>query len=242
MLLMSGRLQNEAVRGALLDLIGKPFGESRIVVVIDAILPFPGSKAVLLKHLAEYQALGWAEFDVLSLHAGPRSLVESRLRSADVVFGYGGSNHWLAHSWRVTGLAPVLRELLDEKVYLGVSAGSMIFSTRHAAAVDAFDDHDEVRMLGLDSVGPALPLFDWYLAPHLDADYFPHQTQEWAAAAATRLGGQVWFIDDDTALLVRDPAAEPEAVSTGRWLHFEGGQLLGESERRPVAGAGVLGE
>ena len=239
---MSGSLQNEVVRGALLDLIGKPFGESRIVVIIDAILPFPGSKAVLLKHLVEYQSLGWAEFDVLSLHAGPPSLVESRLRSADVVFGYGGSNHWLAHSWHATGLAPVLRELLDEKVYLGLSAGSMIFSTQHAAAVDAFDDQEEVDMLGLDSVRPALPLFDWYLAPHLGSAYLPNQTEEWAAAAATRLGGSVWFIDDDTALLVRDPTAEPEVVSSGRWLHFEGGQLLSESERRPVAGAGVLGE
>lgn len=231
---MSGSRQNEVVRGALLDLIGKPFGESRIVVVIDAILPFPGSKATLLRHLTDYQALGWAEFDVLSLHAGPRSLVESRLRSADVVFGYGGSNHWLAHSWHATGLAPVLRDLLDEKVYLGVSAGSMIFSTQHAAAVDALDDHDEVRMLGLDSVGPALPLFDWYVVPHFGAADFPHSTPDWAAATAARLGGPVWFIDDDTALLVRDPAAAPEVISSGHWLHFDGGELVGASERRPV--------
>lgn len=167
---------------------------------------------------------------MLSLLAGPPSLVESRLRSADVVFGYGGSNHWLAHAWTSTGLAPVLCELLEEKVYLGRSAGSMIFSIRHAAVVDAFDDHDEVRMLRLDAVAPALPLFDWALMPHLGAPYFPFATDEWAAAGAARLGTPVWFLDDSSALVVRDPATDPEVVSDGHWLRFGSGGRLVDSQ------------
>jgi dipeptidase E len=97
----------------------------------------------------------------------------------------------------------------------------MIFSKLHAAAVNALDDQDEVEMLQLDSVGPALPLFDWFPVPHLGAPFFPHATDEWAADVAVKLGGEAWFLDDSSALLIRDPQLEPEIISTGHWLHFD---------------------
>ncbi|HEY4152547.1 MAG TPA: Type 1 glutamine amidotransferase-like domain-containing protein, partial [Pseudolysinimonas sp.] len=223
----SGVLDGPA-HDALVELLGKPISECRTIVVLDAILPFAGDKTRMLEHVQAYRALGWAECDVLTLFSGPVSGIESRLRSADVIFSYGGSNHWLAHAWVASGLAPVLRELLDEKVYLGLSASSMIFSRLHAAAVDALDDHDEVEMLQLESVGPALPLFDWFVVPHLGASFFPHATDEWAAGVAARLGGASWFLEDGSALLVRDLAEEPEVISNGHWLHFDAeGVLVG---------------
>jgi dipeptidase E len=230
MLLTSGGVDNDLIRDSLLGLLGQPFAESRVAVVIDAILPFAGDNSQTLVHLEQLHSLGWQEFDLLSLFAGPHSVIESRLRSADVIFCYGGSNHWLAHAWTANGFTPLLRELLDKKVYLGLSAGSMIFSRLHAEVVEAFDDHEEVEMLQLDSVAPALPLFDWVLMPHLAAPYFPNQTDEWAAAAAARLAHPVYFLDDDSALLVRDPADAPEIVSNGHWLQFDGSGRLVNSQ------------
>lgn len=230
MLLTSGGVQNELVRDTLLDLIGKPFAESRVVVIIDAMLPFSEDNTTMLRHLGELHSLGWKVFNITSLFGGPHSVIESRLRSADVIFCYGGTNHWLAHAWTSNGFAPLLRELLDEKVYLGTSAGSMIFSRQHAAVVEAFNDQEEVDMLQLDAVGPALPLFDWAVMCHLGAPYFPGATDDWAAAGAGRLGGPIYFIDDDTALLVRDPAVAPEVVSTGHWLRFDGDGVLVDSK------------
>jgi len=230
MLLTSSGVLEGPAKDALVEVLGKPISESRTVIVLDAILPFAGDKTGMLEHLRKYRALGWAECDILTLMSGPASGIESRLRNADVIFSYGGTNHWLAHAWVASGLAPVLRGLLDEKVYVGVSAGSMIFSRLHAAAVDALDDHEEVEMLQLDSVAPALPLFDWFVVPHLGAPYFPLSTDEWAAEVAGKLGGAAWFLDDGSALLVRDPGAEPEVVSRGHWLHFGAdGALVGGS-------------
>jgi dipeptidase E len=220
MLLTSGGVHGGPVQDALQDLVGKPFSEARTVVVVDAFLPFPGDKGHFLQRMQDYRALGWAETDLLTLNAAPHAIIEERLRSADVVYCYGGTNHWLAHSWRVNGFVPVLREILEEQVYLGISAGSMIFSTQHAAAVEALDDQEEVGWLQLDEVGPALPLFDWYLLPHLGAEYFPTQTDDWAARTAPRFAGDTWFLDDESALLIRDPAAPPEVVSGGHWLHY----------------------
>jgi dipeptidase E len=227
MLLTSNGIQNDVTREAAQGLLGKPFAESRIVVVIDAILPFGGDKSMLLTNLESIRALGWAEVDILSLFAGPASLVESRLRAADVVLGYGGSNIWLAHAWQATGLDRMLPELLDEKVYVGWSAGSMIFSRLHGAAVDAFEDV-EPEVFEVADVRPAVGLFDWFVICHLGASYVPHLTAEWAAERARGLAGPLWVLDDDSALLIRDPDAEPEVISSGHWLRFDAsGALVG---------------
>lgn len=218
MLLTSGGLDHEPIRQSMLDLLGQPVEQSRIVVMVDAYLPFPGDKGGLLDHLARLRQMGWAEFDVLSLLATPAHLAEQRLREADVIYAYGGSNHWLAHAWRSSGLHALLPELLESAVYVGMSAGSMIFSTLHEAAVSALDDQEEVDLFRLDHV--ALPLFDWFVVTHLGADFFPHQTDEWAAEVAQALGGPCWFLDDHTALLVRDLAAPPVVVGEGRSLFF----------------------
>ena len=220
MLLTSNGIANDLIRDELVALLGKPIADSRVVVVIDAILGFPGDSSKLVEHLAGLRSLGWAEFDVASLFAGPAALVESRLRSADAILGYGGSNLWLAHAWTATGLAPVLAELLEEKVYVGWSAGSMIFPRLLGRWAEDFGDQDELEMFGLDAVAPAVPLFDWFFMGHLGADWMPAGAEERAARGAERTGQEVWFVDDDSALVVRDPAAEPVVVSSGHWRRF----------------------
>jgi dipeptidase E len=220
MLLTSNGLYNDTVREAFVELLGRPIAHTRLIVVIDAILPFAGDKSRLIEHLTHLRGLGFAEMDVVSLFAGPAARVEARLRSADAILGYGGSNIWLAHAWRSTGLDRVLRELLDEKVYVGWSAGSMIFSRLHAAAVRALDD-DEPQVFEVQDPAPAVPLFDWFVLGHLGADYFPECTDEWAAGVATRMGGPTWFLDDESAVLVRDPDRDPDVVSSGHWLRFD---------------------
>ncbi|MFT4212363.1 MAG: Type 1 glutamine amidotransferase-like domain-containing protein [Microbacterium sp.] len=220
MLLTSNGVGNPLIRDALVDLLGKPIADSRVVVVIDAILGLPGDSSTLVEHLEGLCALGWAELDVVSLFAGPRALVKSRLRSADVILGYGGSNLWLAHAWTATDLAPVLAELLEEKVYVGWSAGSMIFPRLLGRWPEAFDDQDELDLFGLDAAAPAVPLFDWFFMGHLGADWMPADAEVRAARGAARTRQPVWFLDDDSALLVRDPTADPVVISASHWRRF----------------------
>ena len=229
MLLTSDGLRTPVIQDRLRELLDQPVADSKIVVVLDAILPFAGDKSRLVENLEHLRSLGWAEFDVLSLFAGPPSLIEARLRSADVILGYGGSNIWLAHAWQATGLDRLLPELLNEKVYVGWSAGSMIFSRLHGAAVEALED-DEPEVFEVADVRPAVGLFDWFVICHLGAPYFPQLTAEWAAERARRLAGPLWVLDDDSALLIRDADEEPEIVSSGHWLRFDAsGALVGSA-------------
>jgi len=220
MLLTSNGIANALIADALVDLIGKPIADSRVMVVIDAILGFPGDSSKLVEHLEDLRSLGWNEFDVASLFAGPSELVASRLRAADVILCYGGSSLWLAHAWASTDLAPVLADVLDEKVYVGWSAGSMIFSRQLSRWPEDFDDQDELALFGLESVAPPVPLFDWFFIGHLGAEWMTENAEQWAARGAARARQPVWFIDDDSALLVRDPAADPVMISAGHWRHF----------------------
>lgn len=220
MLLTSNGITNDAVHDALVDLLGKPVAESRVVVVLDAILGFPGDSSTLVDHLDALRGLGWAEFDVASLFAGPPALVASRLRAADVVLGYGGSNLWAAHAWHASGLAPVLAELLEDRVYVGWSAGSMVFARRLDQWATAFDDQEELDLFALGRVEAAVPLFDWFFAGHLGADWMSPDAEQRFAHGAARSQQEVWFVDDDCALVVRDPGAEPTVVGHGHWRRF----------------------
>ncbi len=156
-------------------------------------------------------------------------MVEARLRAADVLYVAGGNHYHLADAFTSGGFAPLLRELLDEQVYVGESAGSMIFTPHLATGPSAMRDRDQLELLGLDAVTAPVELFDWYLKPHLGSPDSPERTDAWAAERAALLGVPAWFIDDDTALLVRDPDAGPDVVSEGRWLRFGAGG-------RPVEG------
>lgn len=227
MLLTSGGVPADGpILETLRELVGSLLGRCRSIVLLDAILPFAGYKTQLLDDLGGWRDLGWGEVDLVTLGSGPPSRVTERLRSADVVLGYGGSDHWLGHAWRASGLVPVLREVVDSGVYVGWSAGSMVFSRMQSAVVEAMDDRGELARFELEDTAPALALFDWFSVPHLGATFFPHATDAWAASTAARLGGPSWFLDDRSALLIRDASAEPTPVSDGHWLRFDGAGAL----------------
>ena len=122
---------------------------------------------------------------------------------------------------------PLFRELVETKVYVGESAGAMIFTPHLATGPGAMLDQTDMDSLGIDGVEPAVSLFDWYLKPHLGSPSFPERNDDWAAERARLLGVPAWFIDDDTALLIDDPLRDPDVISEGRWLRFgPGGTLL----------------
>ncbi|MBO0842496.1 MAG: Type 1 glutamine amidotransferase-like domain-containing protein [Nocardioides sp.] len=220
MLLTSAGISNETLRAALADLLGRPFNEARLAVVLTASLAVPGDKTWLLDDLARLRALWWAEIDVVDLHTLLPDGVAARLRAADVVYVHGGNQYNLAAAIDRRGLALLFRELVQTKVYVGLSAGSMILSRHLADGVAVFGDEDEVRDVGLRAATSPLPLFDWYLKPHLDS---PDRPETWARERAAAADFPIWFLDDASALLVRGERGSEsvELVGEGRGLLLE---------------------
>lgn len=223
MLLTSSGTTNKPIVSALRDLLGRPFAEAKVAVVLTASLVTPGDKSWVLDSIFRLRELGWAELDLIDLNSGPVSVVEGRLRDADVVYVHGGNHYFLAHSIQTRGLQPLFRKLVESKVYVGESAGSMIFTPHLSTGAAAIGDQTDMEFLGIESVEPAVDLFDWYFKPHLHSPVFEERTDDWAKEHARLLGVPSWFVDDDTALLVTDPSPEPTVVSEGSWLQFGAG-------------------
>jgi dipeptidase E len=216
LLLTSSGLRNETQREALRDLLGKPFASANIVYIPTASVAEPGDHGWIVTELTRLHGLGWREFDFLELNGLPQQMVLDRLMHADVIYVEGGSHYHLARSITGNGLAGGFLEALESRVYVGVSAGSMIFSrnlTAHSA--DVIGDAADLHVLGATTVEPPFGLFDWYLKPHLDSPEFPGRDDAWADRILARADFPIYFIDDETAVRVRDDTVD--VISEGRW-------------------------
>lgn len=216
MLLTSNGITNGTLRDALRELMGTPFADARAVYLPTAATAASGNHLWFVRSLLEVHGLGWKEFDVLEPNGLPRELVLDRLQAADVVYVEGGNHYHLARSLARDGLAADLLELLETRVYVGASAGSMVFS-RHLTtrSSEIVGDLADLHALGVDTIEPPFGLFDWYLKPHLGSPWFPERDDAWADRLAAAADFPVWFIDDDTA--IRLQGQEVDVVSEGRW-------------------------
>ncbi len=216
LLLTATGLRNETLRDALRDLLGKPFESANIVYIPTASLAEPGDHGWFVADLSRLHGLGWREFHILELNGLPQQMVLDRLLHADVIYVEGGSHYHLARSITGNGLASGFLEALESRVYVGVSAGSMIFSrdlTEHSA--DVIGDAADLHVLGATTVEPPFGLFDWYLKPHLYSPDFPERDDAWADRIVERADFPIYFIDDDTAVRVSDDKVD--VISEGRW-------------------------
>jgi dipeptidase E len=216
LLLTSTGLRNQTQRDALHDLLGKPFASANVVFVPTASLAEPGDHSWFVADLNRLYGLGWHEFDILELNGLPRQMVLDRLMHADVIYVEGGSHYHLARSITGNGLAGGLLNALEDRVYVGVSAGSMIFSrnlNEHSA--DIIGDTADLHVLGATTLEPPLGLFDWYLKPHLYSPDFPERGDDWADRIAAQADFPIYFIDDETA--IRVDGDEMDIVSEGQW-------------------------
>ena len=216
LLLTSTGLRNQTQRDALHNLLGKPFASANVVFVPTASLAEPGDHSWFVADLNRLYGLGWREFDILELNGLPRQMVLDRLMHADVIYVEGGSHYHLARSITGNGLAGGLLHALEDRVYVGVSAGSMIFSrnlNEHSA--DIIGDAADLHVLGATTLDPPLGLFDWYLKPHLYSPDFPERGDDWADRIAAQAEFPIYFIDDETA--IRVDGDQTDIVSEGRW-------------------------
>lgn len=217
MLLTANGLANDTLVRTLASLVRQPFTECRLLVVLTATLGSDGDKRWLIDSLAHLARLGWTSIDLVDV-AAPTPDLGERFDAADVVYVQGGNQYVLAAAIERHGLAPMFEQVSREKVYVGQSAGSMIWSRHLADGVGVFADGEEAARAGLDPIAP-LPLLDVYLKPHLAPSVMPERTEEWARERASTVTYPIWFIDDASAVLVTGADAPVVAtVGEGRVL------------------------
>jgi len=219
LLLTSAGIKNESIRDALVDLLGKPIGESDALCLPTATYGHPWTgPGEAWRFISGREPrcpmceLGWKSLGVLELTALPSIGAERWVpwvRETNVLLVNGGDALYLCHWMRQSGLAELIPSLVDT-VWVGLSGGSMVMTPR----------------IGEDFVGwrpPAgddetLGLVDFSIFPHLDHPDLPENTMADAERWAVGIAGPAYAIDDETAITVTDGAVE--VISEGNWRLF----------------------
>jgi dipeptidase E len=130
------------------------------------------------------------------------------VQETDVLLASGGDALYLCHWMRQSGLADLLPSL-DETVWVGMSAGSMVMTPRIGDDFVGWKPPTD----GDETLGTVDSIF-----PHLDNEDLPWNTMANAESWAAGLSGPAYAIDDQTAIQVVDGTVE--VVSEGHWKLF----------------------
>jgi dipeptidase E len=220
LLLTSAGIKNARITDALVELLGKPIAEASALCIPTASYahPMAGPAAAwrLINGLASTPLceLGWRSLGVLELTALP-SLDEERwlpiVQETDALLVGGGDALYLCHWMRESGLADRFPSFA-EKVYVGVSGGSMVMTPRIG--------EDFVHWRPPAGGDEALGIVDFSIFAHVDHPDLPDNSMAAAERWAAELPGPAYAIDDATAIRVLDGAVD--VISEGHWRLFPG--------------------
>lgn len=218
LLLTSGGVTNASIQGSLVDLLGKPIAACNALCIPTAeyghpmCTPASAWRFVSGKSPSPMCDLGWKSLGLLELTALP-SIDEERwvswVRQSDVFLVDGGDAAYLCYWMRQSGLAALL-PTLREKVWVGVSAGSMVMTPRIG--------QDFVNWQSPTGNDSTLGIVDFSIYPHLNSEGMPENNLTNAQRWAADIGNPAYAIDDQSAIKVVEGVAQ--VISEGHWRFF----------------------
>lgn len=215
LLLTSAGITNKSIARALFELTGKPAEETALVFIPTASNIEIGDKSWLIEDLIQLKELNFKSIDIADISVINEKIWKQKIDAADIIYFEGGNNYHLMESINKSGLISMLPDLLQTKVYVGVSAGSMITSKKLSLLISQSiyeedrDKSDEVS---------GLKLIDFYVLPHLNSPYFEKVREGIIKDITEEIKDAIYALDDDSAIKVIDD--QIEVISEGQWLLF----------------------
>ena len=201
LLLTSGGITNKSIADALFDLVGKKPEDTSLVFIPTASNMEKGDKGWFIDDLVNLKKQNFKSIDIADISAVDEKIWRPKLEEADVLFFEGGNTFHLMEWINKSGLVSLLPKLLQSKVYVGVSAGSMVTNpdlTLKFSKIIYEEDLDRTEnMVGLN-------LVDFYFLPHLNSAYFKKLREGNIKEAAKGVRQKVYALDDNSALKIVD--------------------------------------
>jgi len=182
---------------ACVDLCCKPQNEISVAIINEAYAVEEGDKRWVLDNLESVFNNFSGEIDIISLLALSIGEVEKRIADKDVIFVIGGNTDYLMNVYQKTGFDKILPKLLDSKVYVGSSAGSMVMGKRISEAAYRLIYGEDSKY----GVTEYLGLVDFSIMPHLDSPHFSNRKSTLLEAVGV-FNGKVYGLRDDSAVIV----------------------------------------
>ena len=198
-----------------MELLGKPFEKANLTFIPTAANVDEGNKAWLVDDMNNFRKLNFALFDSIDISAVPKGIWLPSFKKADVLVFGGGDTYYLLNWIKNSGLAKILPELLKTKVYVGISAGSMVTAKNISLATAGILYYEKY---GKFKDRKGLSLVDFEVRPHLNSEWFPKVRLPYLKKLAEKIPYSFYAIDDNTAIKVVDNKVT--VISEGEWKKF----------------------
>ena len=217
LLLTSGGLENKSIIKALSDLLQKPFEESKIAFIPTAAnLESGDKKDWLIKDLEKLKELKFNSIDIVDISALLKEIWLERLKEADIFYVEGGNTYHLMHWFNESGLSEILSELLKTKIYIGVSAGTVVATP---SLLNSKSEAKFVEKISKQISHQGLGLINFMVESHINNVWFPESTFENLEKQSKNYQYPIYGIDDNTAIKI--DGDKIEIISEGEWKLFE---------------------
>ncbi len=215
LLLTSDGLTNKSISDALLKLLRKKPEKSKVAFIPTASNIIAKDKQWMIDEFAKLRKLGFSYIDMVDIAAIPKEDWEPRLRDSDILLFVGGNPFYLKHWFKKSGLADILSDLLESRVYLGVSASSMIISPDFL--ISPKKQSKKYLEKNKDTIG--FGIIEFAVMPHYEVGIRDESTEKHIKKLAKNVNFPIYGLDDDSAIVIdRDKL---EVVSEGKWQKFE---------------------
>ena len=128
LLLTSAGITNDKIAKALFELTGKKPEEITVAFIPTASNAEIGDKDWLISDLINLKKQHFGSIEITDISAIDEQIWKPSLERADILYFEGGNTYHLMRWLERSGLSGSLVDLLQNKVYVGVSAGSMVSS------------------------------------------------------------------------------------------------------------------
>lgn len=213
LLLTSSGLTNKSIVNALFELTGKKPEETTVAFIPTASNVETGDKGWLITDLINLKKQNFKSIEITDISAVEEKIWKPSLENADVLFFEGGNTYHLMRWLNKSGLSELLPELLKDKVYVGVSAGSIVtnpdLALMLAQVIHGKKILETEEMKGLNFV-------DFYFLPHLNSEFFNKRRKENIEKAGLKINKPIYALDDNSALKIVD--GKIEVISEGQWF------------------------
>lgn len=217
LLLTSGGLENNSITKALLDLLQKPFEESKIAFIPTASNLEPGDKKDwFIEDLIQLKNLKFSSIDIIDISALPKEIWLARLKDVDIIYVEGGNTYHLMYWFNKSGLSEILPELLKTKIYVGVSAGTVVATPSLLNADFEKQPALDIKEIAYDN---GLSLVEFMIEPHINSVWFPESNFESLEKRSKDYKHPIYGLDDNSAIKIEDDRIE--IVSEGEWRRYD---------------------
>jgi len=217
LLLTSNGLSNPSITDALFDLVGKKPADTIITFIPTASHTTNNDKGWLVNNLSNINKQGLKKFTITDIAVLEKEEILKRFEEADVLFwGGGGGVDYLLSCIDELGIQEHLPDLLQTRVWAGISAGSMV--TNPTTGLSSRD----LEMYYQDGAEymkkPALNFVDLYIRPHYLSGSFSKITIENFEPIAKEIDQPIYMLDDMSAVKVDGDTVE--VISEGEYYIF----------------------